>query len=339
MKYLTLLLALLIVTSGLDAQQRLSVRKKDFKIVQTGLKDSWKLIKEGNKLFDKGPGTFRDARNCYIKAYRYNPNCAALNYNIGLCYLFTDEKYEAIKYLSKAAQSDPPVAPDIKYLLGRAYHLTLEFDKAISSYTDYLNQLGPDNRSAGTADLVNRLIDQCRNGKELVAKRQRVVINNLGARVNSVEDDYNPVFSADEKTMYFTSRRQQNEKDPRNRFDNKFFEDIYVTRYDSGRWSEAQRMQSPLNTKKNNTNNSAVALSADGTKMFLYEGRRNAGDILWSEKLTDTWSKPKFLKGKVNSIFRETSLCITRDGNTLYFISDNKKTTIKTEGYRQAESS
>ena len=327
MKYFTLLLSFLLWTSGADAQQRLGVRKKDYKIVGTGFAESWKWIMEGNKFFDKGPGTFRDAGKCYIKAYRYNPNCASLNYNIGLCYLFSDQKYEAIRYLAKAEKSDPSVAPDIKYLLGRAYHLTLEFDKAISSYSDFLNRLGSDKQSAGTADLVNRLIDQCRNGKELVAKRQRVVINNLGARVNSVEDDYNPVFSADEKTMYFTSRRQQNEKDPRNRFDNKFFEDIYVTRYDSGRWSDAQRMQSPLNTKKNNTNNSAVALSADGTKMFLYEGRRNAGDILWSEKLTDTWSKPKFLKGKVNSIFRETSLCITRDGNTLYFISDNKKTT------------
>ena len=327
MKYFTLLLSFLLWTSGADAQQRLGVRKKDYKIVGTGFAESWKWIMEGNKFFDKGPGTFRDAGKCYIKAYRYNPNCASLNYNIGFCYLFSDQKYEAIRYLAKAEKSDPSVAPDIKYLLGRAYHLTLEFDKAISSYSDFLNRLGSDKQSAGTADLVNRLIDQCRNGKELVAKRQRVVINNLGARVNSVEDDYNPVFSADEKTMYFTSRRQQNEKDPRNRFDNKFFEDIYVTRYDSGRWSDAQRMQSPLNTKKNNTNNSAVALSADGTKMFLYEGRRNAGDILWSEKLTDTWSKPKFLKGKVNSIFRETSLCITRDGNTLYFISDNKKTT------------
>jgi flagellar motor protein MotB len=328
MKYCTLLLAFLFVTSGANAQHRLSVTKKDFKIVSTGFADSWKLIKEGNNFFDKGPGTFRDAGKCYLKAYRYNPNCASLNYNIGLCYLFSDQKYEAIRYLAKAEKSDPNIAPDIKYLLGRAYHLTLEFDKAIFSYTDFLNRLGSEPQSAGTADLVNRLIDQCRNGKELVAKRHRVVISNLGKSVNSVEDDYNPVFSADEKTMYFTSRRQQNEKDPRNRFDNKFFEDIYVTRYDAGRWSEAQRMESPLNSKKNNTNNSAVALSADDTKIFLYEGRRNAGDILWSEKSMDTWSRPKYLKGKVNSIFRETSLCLTKDGNTLYFISDNKKTTL-----------
>jgi outer membrane protein OmpA-like peptidoglycan-associated protein len=42
----------------------------------------------------------------------------------------------------------------------------------------------------------------------------------------------------------------------------------------------------------------------------------------------DTWSKPKLLRGKVNSISRETSLCITKDGNTVYFISDNKKASL-----------
>jgi outer membrane protein OmpA-like peptidoglycan-associated protein/tetratricopeptide (TPR) repeat protein len=328
MKYLTLLLAFLLMTSGVDAQQRLDVRKNEFRIVETGLNDAWKSIKAGNKLFDKGPGTFRDARIFYLKAYRYNPNCASLNYNIGLCYLFSDEKYEAIKYLSKAAKADPSVAPDIKYLLGRAYHLTLEFDKAISYYTDFLNLIGSDKQSSRTANQINRLIEQCHNGKELVAKPLRVVISNLGKLVNSVEDDYNPVFSADENTMYFTSRRLQREKDRRNPFDNKFYEDIYFTRFDAGHWSDAQRMESPLNSKKNKANNAAVALSVDDKKMFLYEGHRNAGDILMSENLADTWSKPKSLKGKVNSKSRETSLCVTKDGNTMYFISDNKKLSL-----------
>jgi len=60
-------------------------------------------------------GTYREARQNYLKAYRYNPDNAALNYNIGLCYLFTDEKFEAIKYLNKAANLNPDIAPDIKY--------------------------------------------------------------------------------------------------------------------------------------------------------------------------------------------------------------------------------
>ncbi|MBN1416462.1 MAG: OmpA family protein [Bacteroidales bacterium] len=328
MKFLSLLLLLVFMASGLDAQQRLTVKKREFKIVDEGLKEAWKSIKEANKLFDDGLGTIREARKHYLKAYRYNPNNAALNYNIGLCYLFTDEKFESIKYLSKAAHIDPAVAPDIKYLLGRAYHYTFEFDKAISYYTDFINRISSEKRSAGVVSRVNRLIEQCRNGKDLVSKPLRVVINNLGQTVNSEEDDYNPLLTADENCMYFTSRRMQNEKSRRNAFDNKYYEDIFITRYDSGRWSVAHRVGEPLNPKVNKTNNAAVALSSDNKRMYLFDGHKNSGDIRISEYLAESWSKPKPVKGKINSKSRETSLCLTRDGNTMYFISDDHKTTL-----------
>jgi flagellar motor protein MotB len=328
MKYLTLSLILVLITSGLDAQQRLKVKKSEFKIVDIGLQEAWKSIKQGNKLFDEGLGTYREARKNYLKAYRYNPNNAELNYNIGLCYLFSDDKFEAIKYLNKAAKSNPDVAPDIKYLIGRAYHFTLEFDKAISYYTDFINRLSNQKNSAGIINRVNRLIEQCRNGKDLVAKPQRVVINNLGNLVNSEEDDYNPLLNAAEDILYFTSRRPLDEKSKRNPFDNKYYEDVYFSRYEEGQWTVAQRMEEPLNPRSNKTNNAAVALSSDDKIMFLYDGHKNAGDILMSQNPSGYWSKPKPVKGKINSKSRETSLCLTKDGNTMYFISDDKKTTL-----------
>ncbi len=328
MKILTLLLVLVVTTSGLDAQQRIKVKKSEFRIIDLGLQEAWKSIREGNKLFDEGLGTYREARNHYLKAYRYNPNNAALNYNIGLCYLFSDEKFEAIKYFNKAAKSDPDVAPDIKYLIGRAYHLTLEFDKAISYYSDFINQVANQKNAAGMTDRVSRLIEQCRNGKDLVARPQRVVINNLGNLVNSESDDYNPLLSSNEETLYFTSRRLLDEKSKRNPFDNKYYEDIYFSRYEGGQWTAARRMEEPVNPKTNKTNNAAVALSSDDQTLFMYDGHKNAGDILLSRNPAGYWSKPKPVKGKINSKSRETSVCLTRDGNTMYLVSDNKKTSL-----------
>jgi outer membrane protein OmpA-like peptidoglycan-associated protein len=328
MKYPIVLIAFLLITSGLFAQQRLDIRKKEFRVTDAGLKDAWKSVKEGNDLFDKGPGSFREARKNYLKAYRYNPNCAPLNYNIGICYLYADDKLEAIKYLNKAAKSDPAITPDIKYLLGRANHLTYEFDKAITYYSDYINQMSSKKRSDASVEKVNRLIEQCRNGKDLVTKPMRVVITNLGKTVNSEEDDYNPLLSSDEQTLYFTSRRRIFEKDHPNPFDNKYYEDIYCTHLNSGRWTDAQRMEKPLNPKKNTTNNAAVALSSDDKRIFLYDGHSNGGDIMVSMKEAGKWSKPRPLKGKINSKSRETSVCQTKDGNTMYFISDNIKTTL-----------
>lgn len=327
MKYIITFI-LILVSFGMHAQQRLDIKKRDFAAASEGLQEAWKLIREGNRLFDEGKGTYREAREKYLKAWSYNPDNAELNYNLGVCYLYTDEKYEAINYFTKAAEIDPSVAPDIKYMLGRANHLTLEFDKAIMYYTDYINWLTAERKPMQVIDRVNRLIEQCRNGKELASKPQRVVISNLGKSVNSLEDDYNPVLTTAENTLYFTSRRLHQEKSKRNPFDNKFFEDIYFSGNEKGKWGDATRMEEPVNDKTNKINNSAVALSNDEKQLFIYDGHRNNGDILLSENSSGFWSKPKPLKGKVNTKYRETSLSVTRDGTTMYFVSENKETTL-----------
>ena len=327
MKYIITYI-LILVSFGVNAQQRLDVKKRNFAAASEGLQEAWKSLREGNRLFDEGKGTFREAREKYLKAWQYNPDNAELNYNLGICYLFTDEKFEAINYFTKAAELDPAVAPDLKYMLGRANHLTLEFDKAIMYYTDYINWLTAERKPMQVIDWVNRLIEQCRNGKDLASQPQRVVISNLGKPVNSLEDDYNPVLNSAENMLYFTSRRLQNEKSKRNPFDNKFFEDIYFSRYENGKWGDAQRMEEPINAGKNKFNNSAVSLSNEDNQMFIYDGHRNNGDILLSENSSGLWSKPKPVKGKVNTKYRETSLSVTRDGKMLYFVSENKETTL-----------
>jgi len=325
MKYILIFLSAFSIITVTEAQQRLKVRRSEFKVTDVGLKEAWKSVKEGNRLFDEGLGTLRDARTSYLKAYRYNPNNPELNYNIGLCYLYTDDKFEAIKYLSKAANANPDISPDIKYQLGRAYQMTLDFDKAISFYTDYNNFIAGQRNSYYQIMQVNRLIEQCRNGKELVASPLRVVINNIGPAVNSVEDDYNPLLTSDEAIMFFTSRRQLDEDSRRNPFDNKYYEDIYYTHYGAGKWMEAKRMEKPINKTKNNNNNAAVALSADDNTMYLYDGHKNAGDFKMSVNISGVWKKPKPVRGFVNSRYRETSLCLSKDGNTMYFISNYKK--------------
>jgi len=101
--------------------------------------------------------------------------------------------------------------------------------------------------------------------------------------------------------LYFTSRRLLDERSKRNPFDNKYYEDIYFSRYDSGQWTVAQRMEEPVNPRTNKTNNAAVALSSDDKSMYLYDGHKNAGDIMVSHNPSGYWSKPKPVKGKINT--------------------------------------
>jgi hypothetical protein len=70
-KAIFLFLAIFLLSNvSISAQQRARVKKSEFKIINTGFKDAWKAVRQGNKYFDEGPGTYRDARKEYLKAYR-----------------------------------------------------------------------------------------------------------------------------------------------------------------------------------------------------------------------------------------------------------------------------
>ena len=330
MKIIKILLTAFIIIStsvAANSQQLLKIKRAEFKIIDEGFKEAWGAVKEGNKFILQGPGTYREARKSYLKSYRYNPNNAELNYMIGISYLYTDDKFESIKYLKKAFKLKPDVAPDIRLMLGRAYHQVLDFDNAILEYSEYLKTLNT-KEIVKIKPIVDKYILECRNGKELVTQPKRLVVLNPGKVINSVYDDYNPVITRDEKTMYFTSRRMQTEKSPRNPADNKFYEDIYTSKNIDGEWLPAVRFDIKINKKKNKANNAAVAISPKNDELYIYIGKSRAGDIFSSTLKEGKWTNPRPLSGKINTSARETSLALSSDGRTMYFCSNDPKTSI-----------
>lgn len=153
----------------------------------------------------------------------------------------------------------------------------------------------------------------------------KVEIKNLGTQVNSPFADYAPLISADGTVMVFTSRRPVIEKDITREKEGK--ENVYITYYDdkNSRWLVTFKLGATINTE--DIDNSAIALSNDGQRMFLYRGgnEQNAnGDILESVLTGDEWSDPMRLPEPINSDENETSASISPDGRTIYFISDRK---------------
>jgi outer membrane protein OmpA-like peptidoglycan-associated protein/tetratricopeptide (TPR) repeat protein len=323
---LAFVIALLVAMNG-NSQTLLKVKRNDFKITDAGFKEAWQAVKEGSKFIQDGPGTYREARKNYLKAYRYNPNNPELNYMIGISYLYSDDKFESIKYLKKAFKAKQEVSPDIRLMLGRAYHQVLDFDNAILEYSEYSKTLLP-KEIAVKKPIVDNYIVECRNGKELVAQPKRLVVLNLGKGINSEEDDYNPVISRDEKTMFFASRRMLNEKSPRNPADNKFYEDIYQSKSIGGEWKDAVRFDIKINKKKNKKNNAAVAIAPENDELFIYIGKSRSGDIFSSKLKEGKWTSPRPLSGKINTSARETSMCLSSNGNTMYFCSNEPKSTM-----------
>ena len=230
----------------------LKIKKKDFKTEQDeGFKEAWKSLKLAEEYFQEGVGTYALARDHYLFAHQYNSENSILNYRIGICYLYTDDKYEALKYLRKAFTNNPDLHPEIEFHLGRAYHLVLEFDKAAEHYRNYRKKaisLG----FVNDVQIIDKLVTECISGKEIINNPRRVIISNLGDSINSNAADYFSIFSKSDSIMYFTSRRLQEKKDDRNPYDNKFFEDIFYSEVDDeGNWSGAKILPGRINSKSN----------------------------------------------------------------------------------------
>jgi len=325
-KFLRFAVFLLLIPCLAYSQQKVKVIKSEFKTEnEAGFEEAWKSIKTGDKLFKAGLGTYRDARQHYIFANKYNSENPELNYKIGICYLFTDDKYEAINYLRKAYIADNQISTNIHYMLARAYHLSLDFDRAIEEYNKYLSALSPKQLSKESGE-IRHLIQECGNGKALVAEPVRVIINNVGENVNSEADDYNSVLVSGDSIMYFTSRRMHEAKSKRSDYDNKFFENIYTSERKGTEWSKAENLGKKVNGKNHNT--AALAVSGYGSRLYLYQGQKDAGNLYESKMKNGQWTSPKPINGKLNTKFRETSLCLSPDQKKLYFISSSPKVSL-----------
>ena len=315
-------LFLLILCGHLSAQENVKIARGDFKTgIDIGFKEAWSSIQQGDKNYKAGKGTYGIARDHYLFANQYNPENPQLNYKLGVCYLFTDDKYRAIDYFLKAYTLDHEVSKDIHLLLGASYQLVLEFANAIKHYNQHMEVLGPDDQAAYQS-VLNKRIGECENGRKLEMKPVRVILKNLGDPINSRYDDYNPLFAFGDTTLFFTSRRPF-EKSKRNDIDNKFNEDIYSSSFTQGIFSQAIRSDKPFNSPNNDA---LVAVSPDGNSAIIYKGHIDGGHIEISEYDQEKmkWSKPKGIKGKIASKQGETSAAFSPDMTELYFVSRNK---------------
>ena len=325
-KYLLISAWILLSYSPAWSQEDVKISRKSFKTgIDTGFKEAWESVKEGDRNFKYGLGTYHLARDHYLFAHQYNPEHAGLNYKLGVCYLYTDNKYEAINFLIRAYEIDPLVSGDIHLMLGMAYQLVLEFDKAMEQFSSHSMQLEPKDREM-FSDILAKRLEECRYGKSLSREPVRVIIQPLGEEINSKYDDYNPVFAYQDTALFFTSRRPYG-KAKRNKIDNKYNEDSYRASLDRGVFQQAVRLHKPFNSENNDA---IVGLTVDGNTLLLYRGNVQGGDIRISSYIPEKekWTRPKSVAGKLTSKDGETSACFSPDGNELYYVSRNKELTL-----------
>lgn len=298
--------------------QNIEFTKDNFKEDKDGLKEAKKNIENGDKSFEKGSVFYKQALEPYLAANKFNPNNALLNYKIGKCYLYSNYKLKSIPYLEKALSLNPNVDLQLHFVLAKAYHLDMQWDKAIQEFKLFQQSIAKGEEFSELREEVNKHIEECNTGKEMVKHPVRVFIDNVGPEINTQYSDYGPVISADESVMLFTSRRPETTGGQMDPLINEYFEDIYVSVRKNGKWTAAVHMGPPLNTEEHDATS---GLSADGQKFLMYRDKNN-GDVFEAELKGDSWSKPDQMNKNINTDFHESSACYAPDGNSVYFVSD-----------------
>ncbi len=269
-------------------------------------------------------GSFRGALNLYNELYSGNENDALLNFRIGECYLALNESDKSVESLEKAKKINAQVEKDFNYVLGQAYHKSGKLDEAIAAFTEFKSQTKNNKEEYKESD---RFISQCLLAKKMMNKPVKNQITNLGSRINSVYDDYACSITSDGKTMVFTSRRPETIGGKIDENDGKYYEDIYISKWDEEKktWGEPKQLPGKLNTS---FHDAVLSISPDGSQIFVYKnipGETGSGDIYVSKKnATGIFAQSRSVSDEINTSYFESSASITADGNDLYFVSERK---------------
>jgi len=284
------------------------------KSIKGDFKQAEKLVYIGN--IEKALEKYKDI----IAKY---PDNSYYNYKIGYLYFESlDARDNSLQYLEKASKN---VAKDVKdsyketrapidtwYYLGLLYHYNYEFEKAKSCFEKFL----ADAPVSTKTEEVKKLQAACDLGISLVMNPLDLDIIEIGGNINSKYEEHSPLVTADLKTLIFTSKRKGTGGDKDENGD--YYEDIYISHFVDGEWSEPQSISSNINS---NDHEASSGLSYDGRTLFVYKPT-NTGDLYVSYLENDKWTSLEPLSPYVNTEYRETSAALSIDGKTLYFTSD-----------------
>ncbi|MGQ1911621.1 hypothetical protein ACT3CE_17790 [Marinifilum sp. RC60d5] len=292
-----------------DAQKLLSVKKSEFVTASDKSPLAYSKIKKAIDLFEEDANSTDQCIALFLEAYKNNKGNAELNYNLGICYLFSNQKEKSTKYLETAYQLNPMLSKDLCFYIGLSYQYRSEFNKAIELFNKNIeNEIkikGEKNKNL--IELCEKHINECRNGIHLQSLPASYSISLLNDKVNSRFNDLNPVKV--DHVFYFSSQRKLNSS-------SKSIEKVYSVSTDQDGFQDVKIENIPFDEILN-----VALVDCIGNNTFaFYAGIDNGGDIYTAEKKDNKWTAVKAIKGVNTLSSREASACIA--GNELYFVSD-----------------
>lgn len=276
-----------------------------------------------------------------------------LNYKVGFSYYASaPEETFAVSYFQKYLETSENHF-EAYYFLGNIFSAAHQFDSAIFYLQKFLTiieeneQLSAAGLTEQVVEIVNELIEKNEFAKYLLQNPSCAEVESVTGGINSNYSEYAPALSPDETMLVFT-RRSPETLGGKISDDGDFFEDIFSSKISSATipletdeygnaTGEATRellmYSMPVNMGQSvNTegHEGAIQFSTEGNKLYIYRKSN-----IWvsekkkkqSEYITRNWKKAKKEK-KIKGVFQpktyEPSVCISPDGNTIYFSSERR---------------
>jgi outer membrane protein OmpA-like peptidoglycan-associated protein/Tol biopolymer transport system component len=262
-------------------------------------------------------GFYEEAFNRYKNLLTLDPGNYNILFHCGACCLnIPGNEEQAITYLEKAVEGvslsykakshKEPGAPVMTYfLLGKAYHLDYQFDKAVFSYTEYLEK--GSNQDDLQLDYARTQIEACQRAEGI--ERTRPAFEFQGV-LEHFQDDLpscsNPVISGDGKMLIFLVDYPSDKK-------------IMMSTRTDTLWSRPRVINSEIGMVGETY---PVSLSYDGKDLYLMHQFYSHSDIFVSHLKGKRWTEAEDLGYQINGRTSENHASISRDGQSLYFTSD-----------------
>ncbi len=177
---------------------------------------------------------------------------------------------------------------------------------------EFLNEVLRLNPRLSSDREIELLQESLKFAKKELQNGLQLEIVPLPVEINKFSLQYLPSITIDNSTLIYT-KRDFIEGD----------EDIVVSYFKEGSWTDAQSVSSRINSP---LNEGACTISADGRTMIFTscDKRDSFGscDLYISRKTGESWSRPKNLGKSINSHYWESQPSLSADGRTLYFSSN-----------------
>lgn len=240
-------------------------------------------------------------------AITHDPNFATAHQQLGDIFRKQQRYEKAITHYQRVLEIDPSLTSLTYFALGESLLFTGNYQEAIQTLTAYRQQT---TLSDNSQKLTDKYLADCRYALQH-RLGEKTILHRLAGTINTVADEYFPKLTADNQTIIFT-RKTDNQ------------ENFYESMLGQTGWTEAQMLVGAINSK--DFNEGAHCISPDGKYLFFtgcnWPNGLGSCDIYVSKRENGSWSTPRNLGAPINGKGWEAQPAISADGKTLYFVSN-----------------